>query len=429
MLSNLLAARLTMATSLAFHIIFASISMILPFFMAFSYHRYTKTKDADYLKLTKHWLKGTGILFAVGAVSGTVLSFELGLLWPEFMKHAGPIFGMPFSLEGAAFFIEAIAIGIFLYGWGKLPEKQHIFFGYLVGISGVLSGILVISANGWMNTPTGFTFENGVYSNINPIKAMFNPAWAHQASHMVIAACMATGFAVAGIHAYLYLKSHNTLHLKALKIAVIPACIAALLMPISGDISAKRVAHLQPIKLAAMESHFHTQAGASLVIGGLPDVETHTVDYGIHIPKALSFLAYGNPNAEVKGLTDFDRSLWPNVTITHISFQIMVGIGMILFSFSCVILYFIKTKNSFPKWVLKGLVLTPPLGFIAIEAGWMVTEIGRQPWIIYNVMKTKDAVTSVPGQDVVFYCVLTLYLTLSVTVTWLMKRQFNQLDS
>ena len=427
-LSNLLAARLTMALSLGFHIIFAAISMILPFFMAFAYRHYLKTKDEDYLKLTKLWLRGTAILFAVGAVSGTVLSFELGLLWPTFMLHAGPIFGMPFSLEGAAFFIEAIAISIFIYGWGKIPERVHLGFGFLVGISGLLSGILVIAANGWMNTPTGFTFLNGVYSDINPLKAMLNPAWFHQSLHMLIASFMATGFSVAGVHAWLYLKSKHALHLKALKIAVIPACIAAMLMPLSGDISAKRVAQFQPLKLAAFESHFDTQKGASLVIGGLPNMAEQRVDYAIELPYLLSFLATGDFKGEVKGLNEFDPELWPSVTLTHICFQIMVGIGMLLLLLSIIILFQLKRYKTLSPSLLKSLVFSIPLGFIAIESGWMVTELGRQPWIIYGIMKTEDAVTSVPGQAVVFYCILLIYSLLSITVFWLMKRQFKALD-
>ena len=204
--------------------------------------------------------KGVAIFFATGAVSGTVLSFELGLLWPDFMKHAGPIFGLPFSLEGTAFFIEAIALGFFLYGWGKFNKWFHWFTGVVVGVSGLISGILVVAANAWMNSPAGFDFTDGKYFNIDPVKAMFNDAWFSQALHMCLAAFAATGFAVAGVHALMVVRRKNIeFHTKAFRIAAIFACIAAILQPISGDHSAKDVAHRQPAKLAAMEGLFHNR--------------------------------------------------------------------------------------------------------------------------------------------------------------------------
>ena len=191
-MENLEAARLQMALTLIFHIVFACIGMVMPFFMVISHYKWLKTKDEIYLKLTKAWQKGVAIFFVTGAVSGTALSFELGLLWPGFMEHAGPIIGMPFSLEGAAFFVEAIALGFYLYGWNKLPEKFHWFTGVIIGISGVLSGILVVAANSWMNAPSGFDYKDGVFSNIDPIKAMLNEAWFTQALHMTLAAFVAT---------------------------------------------------------------------------------------------------------------------------------------------------------------------------------------------------------------------------------------------
>lgn len=427
MISDLLAARLTMAISLGFHIIFASISMVLPFLMVGAYRKYLKTSDKDYLHLTRFWLRGTAILFAIGAVSGTILSFELGLLWPGFMEHAGPIIGMPFSLEGAAFFIEAIAIGLFIYGWGKLPDKVHLGFGFLVGVSGVLSGVLVVSANGWMNSPSGFEYVNGAFVNIDPVKAMFNDAWLSQALHMIMAAFMATCFGVAGVHAWLLRKHPEAaLHQKALKLAVVPACIAALLMPISGDFSAKSVAERQPLKLAAMEAHFHTEPYADLIVGGIPDMDDKRVDYALKIPGALSFLATGSFSEPVQGLLDFPEEEWPPVPVTHAAFQVMVGIGMVLAAFSLKLLWDLKRSRLMSSVNLLGLIGASPLGFIAIEAGWIVTEVGRQPWIIYNVMKTADAVTPVPNQAIVFYAVTVMYVVLSFTVIWLMKRQFSQ---
>lgn len=430
-MENLDAARLQMAITLIFHIVFASIGMVMPFFMVVSHKKWLNTRNPIYLKLTKSWQKGVAIFFVTGAVSGTALSFELGLLWPEFMKHAGPIIGMPFSLEGAAFFVEAIALGFYLYGWNKLPEKFHWFTGIIIGISGVASGILVVSANAWMNAPSGFDYINGQFLNIDPVKAFLNPAWFTQALHMTLAAFTATGFAVAGVHAYqIYKKRRVDLHTRAFKIAIVFGAIAAILQPISGDLSAKDIAKRQPVKLAAMEAHYETKKGAPLYIGGIVDDETKEVSYKIEIPKALSFLAFGDFNAEVKGLNDFPEDVWPKVSIVHYAFQTMVGIGTLLMLAGILFFISLKKKKWFAKkgyWLL--FIILAPMGFIALEAGWVVTEVGRQPWIIHNVMRTKDAVTPMPGIVYSFYMYLAVYLTLTVAVTWLMGRQIKALNN
>lgn len=430
-MDNLDAARLQMAFTLIFHIVFACIGMVMPFFMVVAHKKWLNTRNPIYLKLTKSWQKGVAIFFVVGAVSGTALSFELGLLWPEFMKHAGPIIGMPFSLEGAAFFVEAIALGFYLYGWDKISEKFHWFTGIIVGISGVASGILVVSANGWMNAPTGFEYANGVFSNIDPVKAFLNPAWFTQALHMTLAAFTATGFAVAGIHAYqVYKKRQVDLHQKAFKIALTFGAVAAILQPLSGDLSAKDIAKRQPVKLAAMEAHYETTTGAPLYIGGIVDDKKREVHYKIEIPKALSFLAFGDFNAEVKGLNDFPLDVQPKVAIVHYAFQIMVGLGTILLLVGIMFLFSLKKKHMWSKnwfWLLFSILA--PVGFIALEAGWIVTEVGRQPWIIHNIMKTKDAVTPMPGMIYSFYLYIILYTTLSIAVTWLMIRQIKALNT
>lgn len=424
-MDELLAARLTMAFSLGFHIIFASIGMTMPFMMALAHYKYLKTKKAEYLELTHMWLKGVAILFAVGAVSGTVLSFELGLLWPGFMKYAGPIIGMPFSWEGTAFFLEAVAIGLFLYGWKRMSPWLHWFTGLIVGVSGFASGVFVVAANGWMNAPQGFDWVNGEAINIDPVKAMFNEAWLHQTLHMQIAALQAVGFAVAGIHAYLLLKGRSPkLNLSAMKIAMVFAVVASFIQPLVGHFAAQRVAVLQPAKLAAMEGHFRTESYAPLYIGGIPNTETMEMEWGLPIPGALSFLAFDSFDAEVKGLEEFPREEWPPVVITHIAFQIMVGIGSFLVLVSLIFIYFLR-KQKFPPWLLKLLVAVIPLGFIAIEAGWIVTEVGRQPWIIYGFLKTKDALTPVPGMQFHFFLFLFLYLGLGALTLWLLKRQVD----
>lgn len=431
-MDDFIAARSQMALSLGFHIIFSCIGMVMPFFMAVAHYYWLRTDNIVYKNVTKAWSKGVAIFFATGAVSGTVLSFELGLLWPEFMKHAGPIFGMPFSLEGTAFFIEAIALGFFLYGWDRFNKWFHWFTGVIVGVSGLASGILVVAANAWMNSPAGFDFVNGQYINIDPIEAMFNDAWFSQALHMTIAAFVATGFAVAGVHAFMILKGENVLfHTKSFKIAAIFGCVAAILQPLSGDISAKDVAIRQPAKLAAMEAHFHTEKSAPLIVGGIPDEENKKVDYAIKLSGFLSFLAHGDFESEVTGLDKIPEENQPPVAITHYAFQIMVGMGMAMMLVA--VLYFIalwKKKNWLASpWLLKLFVAATPLGFIAVEAGWTVTEVGRQPWIIHNVMRTADAVTPMPGIAYSFYLFSAVYVSLALVVIFMLYRQIKMVGT
>jgi cytochrome bd ubiquinol oxidase subunit I len=429
-MEDLLAARLQMAISLGWHIIFACIGMAMPFFMAYAEWKWLKTKDEIYLDLAKSWSKGVAIFFAVGAVSGTLLSFELGLLWPEFMKHAGPIIGMPFSLEGTAFFIEAIALGVFLYGWDKISPRAHWWSGMVVGISGVFSGIFVVAANSWMNSPAGFDFVNGEYINIDPIAALFNDAWFTQALHMTFAAFASTGFAVAGVHAIMLLRGNRIrFHKEALKIALLFGTIAAFAMPITGDLAAKDVAKRQPAKLAAMEAHYHTEEHAALIIGGIPDDEKKEVNYAIEIPGALSFLAHGDFKSEVYGLDQIPDDEEPPVMVTHFAFQTMVGLGTLMMGIG--LLYFFmrwrKVDYMSKSWWLWLIAIATPFGFIALEAGWTVTEVGRQPWIIYNVMRTEDALTPMPGIQYSLLLIVTVYTLLTLAVIWLMSRQIKSI--
>ena len=396
--------------------------------MAISHYKYLKTQNPVYKNITQAWSKGVAIFFATGAVSGTMLSFELGLLWPTFMKHAGPIFGMPFSLEGVAFFIEAIALGFFLYGWNRFNKWFHWATGVLVGVSGIISGILVVAANSWMNSPSGFDYVNGQYLNVDPIKAMFNDAWFTEALHMTIAAFSATGFAVAGIHALMiYRKRNIEFHTRAFKIAIVFAAVAAILQPLSGDLSAKRAGRQQPAKLAAMEALFHSQNYAPLVIGGIPDTASKKVNYGIEIPGLLSFLTYDNFKQKVKGLDSIPVNNQPPVAVTHYAFQVMVMAGMAMMFAG--VLYLIATlkmrKWLFKGWFLKLFIVATPLGFIAVEAGWTVTEVGRQPWIIQGVMRTIDSLTPMPGIQYTFYLFSFVYFTLSLAVIFLLWRQIK----
>lgn len=429
-MDDLLAARSQMAMSLAFHIIFAAIGIAMPLLMIIAEWKWLRSKDEIYLTLAQRWAKGTAILFAVGAVSGTVLSFELGLLWPGFMGYAGAIIGMPFSLEGFAFFTEAIFLGIYLYGWKRVPPRAHLFAGAMVAISGALSGIFVVIANAWMNAPTGFRLVDGKPVDIDPIAAMLNPAALPQTVHMTLAAYAATGFVVAGIHAFMLRRDpNNRFHRAALAIALVVGGVSAFLQPVSGDLLAKTVAVTQPVKLAAFEGQFQTEAGAPLRIGGIPDEAAGVTRYAIEVPRALSILAYNNPNAVVKGLNDFPPDQHPPVAIVHIAFQIMVGCGVAMMAVSVWAGWrYLRGRRRKPnwldsKWFLRALVAAAPLGFIAIETGWTVTEVGRQPWIIYGVMRTSEAVTPMPGLVVPFITFTVLYILLAFVTVWLLLRQ------
>ncbi len=426
---DLLAARSQMAMSLAFHILFAIAGMAMPLLMVLAQWRHQRTGEPAALELAKRWAKGTAILFAVGAVSGTVLSFELGLLWPEFMRHAGPLVGMPFSLEGFAFFLEAIFLGLYLYGWTRLSPRVHLATGVGVAVCGLLSAIFVTSVNAWMNEPAGFVFEDGEFTQIRPLEAMFNGAFFSQALHMSLAAYAAVAVAVMGIHAWALRRDPDSaLHRTAFRLALALALVAVPAQIVSGDLSSKHIAEAQPIKLAAAESLFETQTRAPLAIGGLPDVEAGELRYAVEIPGALSFLAFADVDAEVAGLDQFPRELWPPVTIVHVAFQIMVACGfamLALVGLGAALWLLARFRGRAPPWVdrryLLLALLATPLGLIAIEAGWVVTEVGRQPWIIVGYMKTADAVTPMPQLVVPFVGFTLLYMFLGVVVLVLLK--------
>ncbi len=437
-MSDLLAARSQMAMSLAFHIIFASIGVALPLMMTLAEFRWLRTGDPVFLLLAKRWAKGTAILFAIGAISGTVLSFELGLLWPRFMAAAGAVIGMPFSLEGFAFFMEAIFLGIYLFGWNRVSSRLHFFAGAIVALSGLASATFVTFVNAWMNTPTGFTFTDGQFTDIHPFAAMMSPAAIPEAVHMVLAAYCAAGFATAGIHSWLQLRrGSNRFHEVAITLALAVGGTAALLQLVSGDALARMVAARQPVKLASLEGQFKTERGAPLRIGGLPDVKQDETKYAIEIPDGLSLLAFHSAHATVRGLDEFPRSDWPRVPVVHICFQIMVGCGSLLLLLSACAVYLGRRDPPFTRrrrflWIL---VAATPLGFIALEAGWMVTELGRQPWIVQGFLRTRDSVTTMPHLEFPFLGMTCIYLFLAVVVVWLMSAHViatpgkNELDN
>jgi cytochrome bd ubiquinol oxidase subunit I len=423
-MDDLVAARLQMASSLGFHIIFAGLGIGLPLFMLVAEGLWLRTGPA-YLALARRWSKAFALIFAVGAVSGTILSFELGLLWPGFMKFAGGIIGMPFSAEGFAFFIEAIFLGMYLYGWNRLTPRTHWLTGFPVAISGLLSGIFVVSANAWMNSPSGFRIVDGKVVDVDPVAAMFNGAYFQDALHMSLAAFEATAFAVAGIYAFGFLRGRgDQYHRAALTVSLAIGVIIALLQPISGDLSARWVAENQPVKFAALEGQFQTESHAGLRIGGIPDTKTRETKYALELPGMLSFLAHGNFDAEVQGLDEWPIADQPNPLIVHIAFQLMVGIGFSLIGLGLWFWIWARRSKEMKPGKLLTLALTAatPAGFIAIEAGWTVTEVGRQPWAIYEILRTEDAVTTVPNQFVALGGYTVVYVVLAVALVWLLLR-------
>jgi len=428
-LSNLMAARLQMAFTLGWHIIVACMGVGLPLLLLYAHARWLKTGDPVWRAMTKRWSKGFAVLFAAGAVSGTVLSFELGLLWPEFMGTYGAVIGFPFTMEGFAFFMEAIFVGIYLYGWDKLSPRVHWWTGVPIAISGFMSAWFVVTANAWMNTPRGFTVTAGEITDIDPIAAMFNPMIWTQTTHMIVAAYMVTGFSVASLYAVFRLRGNDSPYVrKAMALGLVFGCIFAPVQALVGDWSAKAVAEHQPLKLAAMEGHFKTERGAALVIGGIPDMEAGETRYAIKIPYLLSILAYGDPHAEVKGLEDFPKDVLPPVPVVHIAFQIMVGLGTLLIALGGWLLISWWRTRALPdsRFFLWCVALTGPAAIVAMEAGWVVTEVGRQPWIVQGHMRTAEAVTDAPGIWWVFLATMTIYAILTagiVTVLGILARQ------
>jgi cytochrome d ubiquinol oxidase subunit I len=422
---DLLAARAQMAVSLAFHILFAVAGMAMPVLMVAAEWMGRRRGDAAYLELARRWAKGTSILFAVGAVSGTVLSFELGLLWPEFMKHAGPLIGVPFGLEGFAFFTEAIFLGIFLYGRGRVPAAMHLFSGVAVAVSGLASGVFVVAVNAWMNTPVGFRVADGQLVDVDPWAAFAAPAFPTQAVHTASSAYTSIAFAVLGIHAWGLLRDpRHPLHRRAVSLSLSLAFLATPLQILSGHAAAQHLAVHQPAKLAAAEGLFATQARAPLGLGGWADSETGRLRGAIELPGMLSLLAFGDVDATVQGLDAVPRGDWPPVAVTNVAFDVMVVCGLALLAVAGfgAVLRLRRREPWSSRWFLRAAVIGAPLGLVAVEAGWTVTEVGRQPWVVRGFLRTTDAVTPMPHLVVPFALFTLLYLLLGTVVLIMLRR-------
>lgn len=413
-----------MGTSLAFHFIFAALGIGLPLLLIIAEGAWLRTRDERWYRLARTWSKATAVLFAIGAVSGTTISFELGLLWPEFMRHAGAIIGIPFSAEGFAFFVEAIFVGIYLYGWERLSPVAHWLCAFPIAISGALSGAFVVSANAWMNTPAGFHVVNGRAVDIDPLAAMLNPSMPYEIAHTSLAAYVFTGFAVASVYALTALRvSHSCYLNNAIRVGMLVGGLALPLQIVAGDMVARFDAMNEPVKFAALEGQFHSQADAPLRIGGIPDEQAQVTRNALEIPGGLSFLAFGNTHATVRGLDAVPARDRPTTLPIHLSFQSMVASGFTLLALA--VWYTVSTcagRRTPGRGLLRALVAAGPLALVAMEAGWMVTEEGRQPWIVHGFLRTSQAVTTAPALDLAFYGFTGLYVLLSVTLVWLLRR-------
>jgi cytochrome d ubiquinol oxidase subunit I len=424
-MDNLLSARALMGISLGFHIIYATIGIGLPFMLMITEGLSLATGVETYHRIARAWIRPAAVLFAIGAVSGTILSFELGILWPGFMAFSGAMIGLAFSMEGFAFFTEAIFLALYIYGARRLSRRMQFLCTIPLTISAAISALFVISANAWMNTPAGFSLAGGNLFNVDPVQAFANPAWAHQAVHGTLAAYVATGFAVAGFYAAALLRGQDSDHNKrALTLALAVGSICLPLMLVSGDWAAYSVANQQKAKLAAMEAHFTTMRGAPLTIGGWPDPATGQVLYGIEIPKLLSFLAHRDFNAEVKGLDAFPPDDVPDPRLVHPFFDLMVVSFFFMFAAAAWFWWLRRRFREMPmgKWPLRALLCASPFGMIALESGWLVTEFGRQPWIVHGYMRVSEGATPSAGIGIVFIVFLLLYIALTVALLRLLLR-------
>jgi cytochrome d ubiquinol oxidase subunit I len=416
--TTLQAARSQMAFTLGFHIILASLGVALPALMLIANYRGLRHQDAEALKLAQRWSKAVAVTFAVGAVTGTVLSFEFGLLWPAFTGRFGPVFGVLFAIEGIFFFLEAIFITIYIFGWKHLSPWAHFWSGVPVAISGLGGAFSVVAVNSWMNQPQGYAPSTGDVTSVEPWKVIFNPAVRYEVPHMILAAYLVTGFIVASIYATGMLRGRrDRIHRLGLLIPLTVACIATPIQFAVGDSAARAIAKDQPVKFAAMECVQKTSTHVTEYLGGR--CTSSGVKGGIGIPGLDSFLVGWSTSTQVTGLDSVppdDRP--PANTMLHLSFDAMVGICTALIVLALWLGFGWWRRRDFPqsRWFLRATAVSGVASVIALECGWIVTEVGRQPWVVYNVMRTSDAVTQANGVWVTFTLVLILYVALGTTL-------------
>lgn len=425
--ADLWAARQQMALSLGWHIVIACFGVGFPALVVGAEALGIRRNDGDLRRLARRWSKVLAVLFAVGAVSGTILSFELGILWPGLMRTFGDVWGLPFAIEGIAFFLEAIFVGIYLYGWDRLSPKVHVLTGLPIVVAGVASAWFVVTANAWMNQPRGFDVDHylatGEVIDIDPWAAMFNPATPPQTTHMVLAAFMVAGFGTAAVYAAAMLRGRtDRYHRLGFLLAFAMAAAITPVQIVVGDWAARFLADNQPVKFAALEGLQKTERGAPLTVGGIYlDGE---VRFGIEIPKALSYLAQHDANAEVAGLETVPPDDRPPVAIVRTAFQVMVGVGTGLLALSTwfAVVWWRRHRLPRSRTFLWLAVAAGPLTVVALEAGWVATEVGRQPWIVYGVMRVEDAVSTASNLRVGYFTLIGVYAALTVGTVYALRR-------
>jgi cytochrome d ubiquinol oxidase subunit I len=420
---DLLAARDQMAVSLGWHIILACLGVGMPGLTLFAEWRGLRTGDQAYLVLARRWARAMGVLFAVGAVSGTILSFEMGLLWPGLMGTYGQVIGLPFTMEGIAFFIEAIFLGIYLYAWDRLPPRRHLLSGVPIVLAGVASAFFVVTANAWMNQPRGFDLEHGRVTDVDPWAAMFNPATPPETIHMILAAFMVTGYLIGGVYAVGMLRGRRDRHHRLG--LLIPLTFAAVVTPLqiaAGDYAARFLATNQPAKLAALEGVHRTGSHVPLTIGGVPVGDE--LRYGLEIPNGLSLLVGDSPGTVITGLDRIPPADRPPVAIVHLSFDVMVAIGFALLALGGWLAVVWWRRRNLPRsrWFLRAVAVSGVAACCALEAGWVTTEVGRQPWIVWGYLRTADAVNPAPGLLTGLVVVLAVYVALTIGTGYVLRR-------
>jgi cytochrome d ubiquinol oxidase subunit I len=418
-----IAPRSQMGFSLGWHIILACLGVGLPALVVFTEWRGMRTGDPAYRLLARRWARALGVLFAVGAVSGTILSFEMGVLWSGLMERYGSVIGLPFTIEGFAFFIEAIFLGIYLYGWDRLSPRAHLLSAVPIIVAGVLSAFFVVTANAWMNSPQGFVEKNGKLVSTDPWKAMFNAATWPETTHMLLAAFMVTGFVVASVYAVAMLRGRDDdYHRHGLRIPLAMGAICAPLQAIVGDWAARYVAHDQPTKLAAMEGLYRSGSHAPLSVGGIYTGDS--LKGAVHIPDGLSLLVHLDPDGYITGLEAVPAGLRPPVALVHLAFDTMVGIGVALILLGAWFAWAAWRGRRLPRsrWFLRAVAVSGVASVVAMEAGWIVTEVGRQPWVVYGLLKTSDAVNPAPGLAAGLPVLVVVYAVLTVVLVAVLRR-------
>jgi cytochrome d ubiquinol oxidase subunit I len=421
--SNLLAARSQMAFTLGFHILLVPFGLCLPLFALIANSRGLRHRDPDALRLARRWSHAMGVLFAVGAVTGTVLSFELGILWPGMLGRFGDVFGLPFAIEGIAFFLEAIFIAIYIFGWDRLPPRLHLWLGAPLPLFGLLGAFSILAANSWMNTPRGFQLgAAGQVTAVRPWAAIFTPALGHELAHFVLAALIVAGFFVSSIYAVGMLRGRtDRLHRMGFLIPFSIAAVAAPLQMLVGDQSVRQVVKLQPIKFAAMEMVPRTATHVPERLGG--HMRDGVPTGGIPIPDMASILTGFHADTRIVGLDTVPPSDRPPATIVHWAFDVMLAAASALALLSVWFLFAWWRRRDLPRsrWFLRACACAGVVAMLALEAGWVMTEVGRQPWVVYGFLRTAEAVTRARGIWGSFALVVAIYLVVGVSLVLILR--------